>query len=63
MRSLCAEQPAPEAGVCAGRFERTQTDISISDVTGLALQDLTVARMLEQRAAATGIGTRIAWPW
>ena len=45
------------------RFQRAQTDITIFDMTGLALQDLTVARMLEQRAAATGIGTRIAWPW
>ena len=45
------------------QFQRAQTDITIFDMTGLALQDLTVARMLEQRAAATGIGTRIAWPW
>ena len=45
------------------RFQRAQTDITIFDMTGLALQDLTVARMLEQRATATGIGARIAWPW
>ena len=32
-------------------------------MTGLALQDLTVARMLQQRARETGLGTNIAWPW
>lgn len=44
-------------------FERADDDITVFDMTGLALQDLTVARMLQRRAAATGTGTRIAWPW
>ncbi|WP_422096021.1 ornithine cyclodeaminase family protein [Variovorax sp.] len=44
-------------------FERAADDITVFDMTGLALQDLTVARMLQRRAAATGTGTRIAWPW
>ncbi|MGJ7529581.1 ornithine cyclodeaminase family protein [Variovorax sp. GB1P17] len=44
-------------------FERAATDITVFDMTGLALQDLTVARLLHERAAATGTGTRIAWPW
>ncbi|MBC7610429.1 MAG: ornithine cyclodeaminase family protein, partial [Polaromonas sp.] len=29
----------------------------------IALQDLTVARLLYQRAVATGTGSSIAWPW
>lgn len=37
--------------------------ISIFDMTGIALQDLTVARMLYQRALANGTGASIAWPW
>ena len=45
------------------RCERATGDITVFDMTGLALQDLTVARLLHQRAAATGTGTRIAWPW
>lgn len=32
-------------------------------MTGLALQDLTVARMLHTQAMAQGLGTRIDWPW
>ena len=45
------------------RFNRTDAEITVFDMTGLALQDLTVARMLFQRAGETGIGTRIPWPW
>lgn len=37
--------------------------ITIFDMTGIALQDLTVARMLYRRALADGAGTSIAWPW
>lgn len=37
--------------------------ITIFDMTGIALQDLTVARMLHRRALANGTGTSIAWPW
>lgn len=44
-------------------FERAPADITVFDMTGLALQDLTVARLLHQRAEATGTGTRLAWPW
>lgn len=44
-------------------FTRVASDITVFDMTGLALQDLTVARMLQQRADATGTGSRIAWPW
>ncbi len=45
------------------RFARTDSEITVFDMTGLALQDLTVARMLFQRAAETGVGARIPWPW
>ena len=42
---------------------RTPSDITIFDMTGLALQDLTVARHIYKRALASGAGTSIAWPW
>ena len=44
-------------------FERTPQDITVFDMTGLALQDLTVARLLHARAIETLTGTCIAWPW
>jgi ornithine cyclodeaminase len=44
-------------------FKRESGDITIFDMTGLALQDLTVARSLHERAVARGVGHRIAWPW
>lgn len=44
-------------------FERAPGDITVFDMTGLALQDLTVARQLHARAMETGTGTRLAWPW
>ena len=52
---LAAGMPARE-GIAADA-------ITIFDMTGIALQDLTVARMLYQRALANGTGTSIAWPW
>ncbi|AWN38367.1 ornithine cyclodeaminase family protein [Methylobacterium radiodurans] len=45
------------------RFVRAATDITVFDMTGLALQDLTVAGMLESRARDGGHGTRTPWPW
>jgi len=45
------------------RFERAKGDITVFDMTGLALQDLTVARFLYQQAVEKGTGTRVAWPW
>jgi ornithine cyclodeaminase len=45
------------------QVQRADSDITLFDMTGLALQDLTVARLLYQRALATGAGTRLAWPW
>jgi ornithine cyclodeaminase len=45
------------------RSHAPATDITIFDMTGLALQDLTVARMLMQRALENGTGTSVGWPW
>lgn len=44
-------------------LSRGRDDITLFDMTGLALQDLTVARMLHQRAMAAQLGTTLAWPW
>ncbi len=44
-------------------FSRHADDITLFDMTGIALQDLTVARLLMQRAAAQGVGTLVDWPW
>jgi alanine dehydrogenase len=45
------------------RVDRQPDDITLFDMTGIALQDLTVARMLHVRAVATGVATSVAWPW
>ena len=44
-------------------FARKPDDITLFDMTGMALQDLTVARLLMQKARAAGIGTLVDWPW
>jgi alanine dehydrogenase len=44
-------------------FERAAGDITVFDMTGLALQDLTVARLMQERARARAVGTRIGWAW
>src|SRR5471032_533191 len=45
------------------RAPRSQDEITIFDLTGLALQDLTVGRMLCRAAREAGIGTTVVWPW
>lgn len=45
------------------RFNRGHDDITVFDMTGLALQDLTVARMLFDRACQSNLGTALSWPW
>jgi ornithine cyclodeaminase len=40
---------------------RASSDITIFDMTGLALQDLTVARLIYKLALTSGAGTSIAW--
>lgn len=60
------ELPCAEFGdvlTGAATITRKPTDITVFDMTGLALQDLTVARFLHERALADGAGTRMAWPW
>lgn len=42
---------------------RAADAITVFDMTGLALQDLTVARSIHERALAGGLGTAIDWPW
>lgn len=44
-------------------FDRQSGDITVFDMTGLALQDLTVARMLFECAKRSQTGKLIAWPW
>jgi len=41
---------------------RAAGDITVFDMTGLALQDLTVARLIYERACTQALGSRIAWP-
>jgi alanine dehydrogenase len=44
-------------------LQRAADAVTVFDMTGLALQDLTVAHMLHQQALQAGLGTRLAWPW
>lgn len=44
-------------------FERAADDITVFDMTGLALQDLTVARLIHERACEQAVGVRIGWGW
>jgi alanine dehydrogenase len=70
-RQLGESQWAPDVAstelgdVLTGKVQvqRQRDDITVFDMTGLALQDLTVGRMLHRRADADGSGTRLAWPW
>ncbi|OLL31026.1 ornithine cyclodeaminase [Burkholderia sp. SRS-W-2-2016] len=57
----CAEIGDLLAGTIS--FERAATDITVFDMTGLALQDLTVAEFLYRHAQTERLGTSIAWPW
>jgi ornithine cyclodeaminase len=60
------ETPATELGdLLTGKaqLKREPGDITVFDMTGLALQDLTVARLLYARASAAGLGQSISWPW
>ncbi|MBB1635496.1 ornithine cyclodeaminase family protein [Cupriavidus sp. UME77] len=60
------DTPCTEIGDVLGgkvQVERHDTDITVFDMTGLALQDLTVARLLQRRAATAQTGTSIHWPW
>jgi ornithine cyclodeaminase len=43
--------------------DRAAHDITVFDMTGLALQDLTVARVVYRQAVENGAGHRVPWPW
>lgn len=45
------------------RLERAPDDITVFDLTGLALQDLTVARLIHEKARNGRLGIEIPWPW
>ena len=70
-RSIGELQWSPETAcieigdVLSGKaaFVRGAGDITVFDMTGIALQDLTVARLLERNARLAGKGQSIAWPW
>jgi ornithine cyclodeaminase len=58
--------PRTEIGdVLAGivSVDRSANDITVFDMTGLALQDLTVARFLYRHAVDNGAGRSIPWAW
>jgi len=60
------ELPCTEIGdLLAGTasFQRAANDITVFDMTGLALQDLTVARFLYEQAIEKGTGAQVDWPW
>jgi len=60
------ETPCLEIGdLLTGKatLERGQSDITVFDLTGLALQDLTVARLVHDKARTGGKGVEIHWPW
>jgi alanine dehydrogenase len=60
------ETPCVELGTLLlsdAAFPRAADDITVFDMTGLALQDLTVARFIYERACAQSLGSRIGWPW
>ena len=60
------QTPAVEMGdLLTGHanWRRDPKDISVFDMTGLALQDLTVARLIHRRSTELGLGVTVAWPW
>jgi ornithine cyclodeaminase len=60
------ETPCIELGdILTGKVNivRAPSDITVFDMTGIALQDLTVARMLQDSALAADAGACIDWPW
>ncbi|WP_019938672.1 ornithine cyclodeaminase family protein [Bordetella sp. FB-8] len=60
------QTPAVEIGdLLTGKIplRRDPGDITVFDMTGLALQDLTVARLVYRKAVEQDLGTSVAWPW
>ena len=46
-----------------GAFTRAENDVTVFDMTGLALQDLVLGEYLYSAAVTQGLGNRVAWPW
>ena len=60
------QTPITELGdVISGQSpaQRGSSDITVFDLTGLALQDLAVAAMLHERAISSNRGTVLPWAW
>jgi ornithine cyclodeaminase len=60
------ETPCMEIGdLLTGKatLERGQSDITVFDLTGLALQDLTVGRLVHEKARTGNKGIEVPWPW
>ena len=58
--------PCTELGdLMAGKTQtpRHPMDITVFDMTGVALQDLMVAHLLRERAVAANEGSSVAWAW
>jgi ornithine cyclodeaminase len=70
-RQIGESQWAPQTpcveigGLLTGKatLARARDDITVFDLTGLALQDLTVARLIHDKARKGGHGAGIHWPW
>ncbi|MGN6232441.1 MAG: ornithine cyclodeaminase family protein [Trinickia sp.] len=61
-----AQLPCTEIGdllAAAPAADRSATDVTVFDMTGIALQDLTVARFVYEHAIEQGLGTAVPWPW
>ncbi|WP_407353768.1 ornithine cyclodeaminase family protein [Luteimonas sp. R10] len=57
----CEELGELLAGTTA--MAREPADITVFDMTGLAVQDIVVSRLVHQKAVVAGIGISISWPW
>lgn len=46
-----------------GAFTRAEIDVTVFDMTGLALQDLVLGECVFAAALEAGVGNNVAWPW
>jgi len=49
--------------LAGGAFTHAENDVTVFDMTGLALQDLVLGEYLYSAAVTQGLGNRVAWPW
>lgn len=59
--TACVQLSDLLAGVAS--FTRARQDITVFDMTGLALQDLVLAEYLYEVASREGVGLSVPWPW